>query len=878
MGLIVVLLLLAGGLFSIMHFYGNEVKQSLLDKLNKGMKIEISVAEIQLDLFTNFPRASLRFKQVSSKEKMASIGNGLLKAGEIALLFNIVDIYHGNYKIEKIKLQDAFLNLLVKADGNVNYKIFNKQSSSENNISIDLKQVNFKNVVVSYIHTPSQQEYLFRIDEGGLQGVVSSHLQQFHFKGSVYSTHIKSGKNTFLKNRLLALETEIEIDNKHQTIYFKKGNIKTEGLQLDVTGNVVTNKATNTLSLGIRIERSPLKSLVKLIPHDYLEPVNEFSLDGDVTLSANISGNFTGNTIPRFEVEFILEDGLFSHKKNDLTLSEVKFNGKFTNGKYTAKKSYYLLVKDVYAIFDGGKLEGAIEISNFLKPQIHVQVLSAIQLHAISSLLSIEKLDQISGGMEVNLEFRNTLKNFRKFTIHDFISSQTTGSLRLSAMNFRIKGSPRDFHDFNGVFRFNNKDLKIEQFSGYISGNDFNMRGYFRNILAYAFLPDESIFIDTDFRSEKFNLDKILETGKDKTSENARLRFSDRVNFNLNIQIDTFTFRKFSSTHNVGELIQRNRILYVKNTRFNSMDGKVTIDGSMNGQDDQIYYLNCNADFKEVNIRKLFEDFGDFGQQNLTSDHLKGTVDARVEYASTLTPYLFVDQKSVYTLADVQIYNGELIRYRPLKKLSKYVREGEFDHVNFSALKNKIKIENEVIYIPQMDIESSSMNLNLYGNHTFNNDIDYHVQLLLSEIITRKAAIEEDLGDDFAEDDGLGRTRLFLSMTGSADDPVVKYDTREVRNKISVDLKKEKKELKKVFQEEFGLDVSNKNSGSDSLINYSDGQKSFDIEWEDNKDTGSKGYPDNRKTVPEKETSDQQDFIILWDEEKDTINRNFRKQ
>ena len=114
-------------------------------------------------------------------------------------------------------------------------------------------------------------------------------------------------------------------------------------------------------------------------------------------------------------------------------------------------------------------------------------------------------------------------------------------------------------------------------------------------------------------------------------------------------------------------------------------------------------------------------------------------------------------------------------------------------------MKNKIKIENEVIYIPQMDIETSSMNLNLYGNHTFSNDIDYHVQLLLSEIIARKAAIEEDLGDNFAEDDGLGRTRLFISMSGSADDPVIKYDTREVRNKISADLKKEKIELKKVF-------------------------------------------------------------------------------
>lgn len=870
-----IVILLVTGLFIIMEYYSQEVTQTLLEQLNQRMETEVSVEDIQLDLFSSFPKASLRFREVNSREKSAFTGTSLLKAGEIALLFNVLDIFRGKYTIEKIILHDAFLNLLVKEDGSVNYKVFENEGSSGNNFSINLKKVHFKNVVVSYIHLPSQQEYLFRIDAGDLEGEFSSNKQHFHFDGTIFSSHIKSGDNVFLHDRQLSLETEMIIDEEEHILYFQMGRIQSEGLDFDVTGNVITGEGRKNLNLAIEVDRSPVKSLIKLIPEAYLEPVSDFILNGEVAISAQISGNFTGNNIPRADILFDLQDGDFAHKKSDLTLSDVSFDGTFSNGDARMEKTYTLTVSNIRSRFKGGKVEGALEISNFIQPRINTRLLTTVQLEVLAGIFPVERLEKISGIMELNLEFRNQLKDFRKFTIEDFISSQTSGSMKISGVNFRLTDSPHNFHDFNGSFSFNNKDLKIEQFSGFVSGNDFYMQGYFRNILAYAFLSDEPIFINADFRSKRFNLDEILETGQDKASEHTRLRFSDRVNYNLNIQIDTFTFRKFMSRDNVGQLIQRNRILYVENTRFNSMDGRVSLSGYINGQNDVTYSMHCRAEFKEVNIHKLFRDFGNFGQQNLTSDHLRGTVDASVDYSSTLTPNLFVDQKSVYTLADVEINNGELIHYEPLNKLSKYVREGEFDHVRFSALKNKIKIQNEIVYIPQMDIESSSMNLNLYGNHTFSNQIDYHVQLLLSEIITRKKAIEEDLGDNFIADDGLGRTKLFLTMTGSAEDPVIRYDTREVRNKISEDLKNERNELKKVLQQEFGFDPKSKKAGADSMAKEMEENKNFKIEWDEGKNNKVTPKPDKKKD-PElkKDQPKQQDFIIEWDEKKDTINRN----
>jgi hypothetical protein len=303
------------------------------------------------------------------------------------------------------------------------------------------------------------------------------------------------------------------------------------------------------------------------------------------------------------------------------------------------------------------------------------------------------------------------------------------------------------------------------------------------------------------------------------------------------------------------------------------MDGIVRAWGTINGRNPVNHLINCKAEIKSVNIQKLFHDFGNFGQQNITDEHLKGTVDASVEYSSTLSPFLKVDAGSVYTLADISISNGELINYQPLQKMTKYIKEEELKHVHFSKLTNQIRIENKVVYIPEMDIESSSLNLHLFGNHHFNNTIDYHVQLLVSEVFLNKKNTQSQIGDDFIVDDGLGRTKLYLRLTGDAHDPVVKYDTREVTEKISSDLKKEKETIKKILQDEFNIKKAENNQDQPQL-KENESRKDFIIEWEETKkDTIKSQAPTNEKTNPKKKKASEKDFIILWDEEKDTIKK-----
>jgi hypothetical protein len=129
------------------------------------------------------------------------------------------------------------------------------------------------------------------------------------------------------------------------------------------------------------------------------------------------------------------------------------------------------------------------------------------------------------------------------------------------------------------------------------------------------------------------------------------------------------------------------------------------------------------------------------------------------------------------------------------------------------------------------------------GTHTFGNEIDYHFSLALADLLAakfRKRNVSQSKQSEFGpiEEDGRGRTMVYVSMTGTVDDPVFSYDKKAVREKISEELKNQKTELKEAFRKEFRnlgdtLKKAEKENEKKMRKKQEDGQ--FIFEWDDDK-------------------------------------------
>jgi hypothetical protein len=289
-----------------------------------------------------------------------------------------------------------------------------------------------------------------------------------------------------------------------------------------------------------------------------------------------------------------------------------------------------------------------------------------------------------------------------------------------------------------------------------------------------------------------------------------------------------------------------------------SVSGLIMVDASQKGK----LLLSCDGKINKVNVNKLFYEFDNFGQNSMKDENLKGSITSDVQFAGVWSSNLKPNIPKMYASADIKIEDGELLNYAPMKGLSRFLKVSDLDDVKFATLHNHIEVKDRVVHIPAMEIKSSALNIIASGEHTFDNVIDYHIRLLLSQILSQKAKKAKKENEEFGvvEDDGLGRTNLYVNVTGTVDNPVYTYDAKGVKAKLAVDFLKEKKNLKNILNDEFGwfkkdtsvinskerdkkneLKLPKKNDKKDrekeKLRKQEEGK--YIIEWED--DTAGKG-------------------------------------
>jgi hypothetical protein len=241
-----------------------------------------------------------------------------------------------------------------------------------------------------------------------------------------------------------------------------------------------------------------------------------------------------------------------------------------------------------------------------------------------------------------------------------------------------------------------------------------------------------------------------------------------------------------------------------------------------------------------VDVNEAFTSFHNFGQGFLKAENIAGSLSGNITLILPVDSLLNPDVRSVIAEGKYVLTDGALIDFDPVKALSSFIELSELENIKFDKLENDFFIRSNVFYMPQMDIKSSAVDLSVNGKHSFDNEYQYHVKMLLSEILSYKARKNKTISDEFGEvkDDGLGRTSVFLKIDGKGEEVKVSYDMKAAGSQIKEDIKKEKQTLKTIFNEEYGLykkDPEPKKKESS--------QPRFRIKWEGSDTTETETEP-----------------------------------
>jgi hypothetical protein len=156
------------------------------------------------------------------------------------------------------------------------------------------------------------------------------------------------------------------------------------------------------------------------------------------------------------------------------------------------------------------------------------------------------------------------------------------------------------------------------------------------------------------------------------------------------------------------------------------------------------------------------------------------------------------------------------------------VRLEDLKEVKFSTLENTIEIDNKVITIPAMEIKSSALSVFISGTHTFGQEINYRIKLLLSELISTKfrkkntQIKKSEFGE--VEENGKIFNTVYFKMTGNADEPDISFDGIRFREDVQKGITKEKETITTIIKEDILQTKEQKKieQGQDVIIEWDD--------------------------------------------------------
>jgi len=819
--------------------YGDNIKQYFISKINNYLSTEIKVGTVDFSLLKKFPDACINFHDVIAmsapgydKKSFKNINSDtLLVAKEVYLQFNIFDIFSGKYNIKAIHVADGHSTILIDYNGGDNYHFWKSSESSDTStFKLDLRDIRLTNFTLAFYDKAQDLIVKCSSPDFNISGKFNDEKYELKTNGDLKIIKFKIAQVNYIKSDAISLKMKFDVNNNN--MHIKDGRIKLNKLNFDVYGSY--SYLNSKLDIRIKGKDIDVKSFISALPENVQQKFQGFSSDGIFYFDTKINGIISYNTTPRINTSFGIKNANIKQEKTGIILSNVFVKGSFTNGDKQSSQTSSLLLDTVFATIDNSTFSGSYSVRNFATPHIDLKISGNFDISQIKKLFNIEQLKTFEGKMKADFSFSGNVASLSEITAADYRKSLVSGSILLQNSNVQLAKSVDQFTNINAGFTFHNNDVRVDSLSFLMNNHDFDVSGYLKNLIAYLMLDNEQLTVEARIHSKYIDVKKLLTNNN---SESSGFALPKNINLATNISVDNIDYGKFSAKRASGFIEINDNTLTFTSLSLEALGGIVNSDGAVKITQQNNIVLQANSSLKNINVNKLFYSFENFGQTFILAQHLKGTVNADITFCSEWNEKFELNQKKLIASCSMQIKNGELINFEPMYKLSDYIAVSELKQIKFEKLTNEILIKDRKVIIPQMEIKSSAFNIELSGEHTFDNVFDYKLKVLLSEVLAKKARKAKKENEEFGtiEDDGLGRTSLFLSIKGTVDDYKISYDTKKVKENIKENLKQEKDDLKTILNEEFGWFKNDTTLAKKKLKKEELKNPQFMIEWDEDK-------------------------------------------
>lgn len=773
--LAIILLICIGASALVGWLYKDDVKSKVLTELNQQFITPISFDELEISLFQHFPKTTVSISNVLVNHPKQTTDT-LAYFDHLDLALNLYSLLTSEYNISLIGLNDGKVHLTEDIGWNDIYKPSPNKTNSSVKVLIDkilLNDIDFK-----YTNSKKKVELDISFTDLILNGNFSAVQFDLISKGDLVLRKLNIEEVNYIQQKQIRLNTSISVNTNKQVWQFNPSQLFYGNLPLALTGRFTeTNQGVQCQveAEGNNWELQELMNDLLWLP-DYK---NEWTWSGKANAKASLSGNWSSTENPIVNLDVIWKNGKWSWKKYNWNLSNINLNGNYTNSTNSGVDK--IKINEFTAQQDKTSLNIQGAIARLSDPFFNLWGTNTIDLTLFAPWLDTLQVKNLKGIAQLQFKTKGKASD-KQLKWTDFFSADSESSLTLENASFDYKNLT--VKKLNTTLFQVVKSTSIRKLSATVNNTNINAVGLVRNWVGWK--PNDNQLLKLELNVDADEI--ILAEWLSESSDDEQSQLPNNISASIKVNANHFLWNNFDATNLSGLVQYSNNQFTTTGFKFNHANG-IVITNSTLAKNNQTWHLNSNTAIKKIDVTTLFQQWNNFGQKTVTYNQIKGLADAQALVNCDFDNN-GVNLNTLYSLTNFTISNGSLTNNQALADIGAYLKSNlvlktfvkvdelakNLNDLRFNTLHNLIEINEGKLIIPEMELTTNALALNVSGSHSFSQDIDYRFNFLLSDVMRR--------GNNKGNEEGVSSDgkRIFLKATGSVNNPSFGLDRASAQN------------------------------------------------------------------------------------------------
>jgi AsmA protein len=391
---IVSLLLL---LFALPYLFPQTINTKIKQWANGSINGQLAFSGTGLSFFKHFPGLTFTLYDFSLKGSAPFQNDTLVAAKEVSFGIDLSSVFQKKITINKIFLNEAFINIQSDSAGNVNYNVYkgknNKTSAAADtsSASLGINQILIENSRFVYNDRSIPMQFNARGVNYTGSGDLSKDVFDLHTHTQMASVDFIYNNQAYVLSKKIDADLVTRINTKSLAFEFQKNDLMINQLPVEFIGKFAFLKDGYDMNFSVNSHESNLHDIITALPPEYLKWLENTDVKGTGNLQLQLAGKYIAkqNIMPGLGMSFKIRNGYISNQKSPVPVSnlyldfETKLPGLNPDSLQVNLDSLY---------FNMGKdyLSTVLRVKGVKKPDIYAKINTELDLEKWSAAFGVK--------------------------------------------------------------------------------------------------------------------------------------------------------------------------------------------------------------------------------------------------------------------------------------------------------------------------------------------------------------------------------------------------------------------------------------------------------------------------------------------------------